>query len=484
LIRDTFLILTAFLLTGTPAGYALAQSDSLPELGEAATQYLTSQQEADIGKQFLRELLGQDNFVSDPELQHYLNQLGRGVGRNASLQNVTLYFNLLEENELNAFAVPGGYITFNTGLLLTTETESELASVVGHEIAHLSQRHLPRMVARAQAAKLPTTAAILASILVGGQAGIAGVTLANANLLSNQLAYSREFEREADAIGMKLLSDSGFDPSAMAEFFNRLQRFNVISSKDVPEFLRTHPLSYTRIAESESRQKSYPAITHESSFEFHLAKAKIQAIYSGSPGDAIRILEEDIARSEGQQKDAKQYGLTLAKIRLRDYTGAMQTLSPLVTKYPTVPAIQIARAQLTAELGAHEEVVQIYQDLIDRHPEKIFIKYYYIETLLEQGDAAAAKKIARHQLRRTPGEYNLYRKLARANVELDDLVEAHQADAEYLAAIGRYQQAIASLKLALRDNAGNSQYLSQSIESRITSLERISADAKKRQDQG
>ena len=426
----------------------------------------------------------QKNFVSDPELQHYLNHLGRSVGKNANLHNVTLHFNLLEDNELNAFAVPGGYITFNTGLLLTTETESELASVVGHEIAHLSQRHLPRMVAKAQAAKLPTTAAIIASILVGGQAGVAGVTLANANLLSNQLAYSREFEREADAIGMKLLSDSGFDPSAMAEFFNRLQRFNVITSKDVPEFLRTHPLSYTRIAESEARQDSYPAVHHESSFEFHLAKAKIQAIYSGTPDDAIKVLEEEIARSEGNQKDANQYGLALAKARLRDYSGAMKTLSTLVPKYPEVPAIQIARAQFTTEIGTHEEVERIYKGLIDQHPEKIFIKYYYIDALLAQGDAATAKKIARHQLRRAPEEYNLYRRLARANVEIGNLVEAHQADAEYLAAIGRYREAIASLKLALRDNADSSQYLSQSIASRITSLERISAETKKRQDQG
>ncbi|MGI9319707.1 MAG: M48 family metalloprotease, partial [bacterium] len=452
--------------------------------GEAATQYLSSQQEADIGKRFLRELLGQENFVSDPELQHYLNKLGRNIGQSANLHGVTLHFNLLEDNELNAFAVPGGYITFNTGLLLTTETESELASVVGHEIAHLSQRHLPRMIAKAQAAKLPTTAAIIASILVGGQAGIAGVTLANANLLSNQLAYSREFEREADAIGMKLLSDSGFDPTAMADFFNQLQRFNVITSKDVPEFLRTHPLSYTRIAESEARQSSYPASPHQSSFEFHLAKAKIQALYSGQPKEAIRILEQDIERSSGELRDAKLYGLALAKMRLRDYSGAMQAISSMGSDYSGVAAIEIARAQIIAKAGTHEEAMEIYQNLVTRQPENIYIKYYYLDALLEHGDAAVAKKIARHQLRRTPEEFSLYRKLARANVKLGNLVEAHQADAEYLAAIGHYREAIASLKLALRDNADNSQYLSQSIESRITSLERIATDVKQRQDQG
>lgn len=472
------------MLVCAPAGQPFAQSDGLPELGEAATQYLSSQQEADIGKRFLRELLLQENFVSDPELRHYLNKLGRGVGQYANLHGVTLHFNLLENNELNAFAVPGGYITFNTGLLLTTETESELASVVGHEIAHLSQRHLPRMIAKAEAAKLPTTAAIIASILVGGQAGVAGVTLANANMLSNQLAYSREFEREADAIGMKLLSAGGFDPSAMAEFFNRLQRFNVITSKDVPEFLRTHPLSYTRIAEAEARQNSYPSTPHDSSLEFHLARAKIRALYSGPPAEAIRILEQDIDKAQGKEKDGKLYGLSLARFKLRDYAGAMETLSPLVSKYPGVPSIQIARAQIADEIASHEEATQIYQEIIEKHPQVVYIKYYYLESLLENGNAAAAKKVARHQLRRTPDEFELYRTLARANVELGNLVEAHQADAEYLAALGRYRDAIASLKLALRDNANNSQYLSQSITSRISSLERIASDTEKRQKQG
>lgn len=482
--RNIYNILTIILLSGMPAAYKAAQADNLPELGEAATQYLNSQQEEDIGQQFLRELLSQENYISDPELRDYLNQLGRKIGMNAGLRGIILHFNLLQENEMNAFAVPGGYITFNSGLLLTTETESELASVVGHEIAHLSQRHLPRMVAKAQAAKLPTTAAIIASILLGGQAGVAGVTLANANLISNQLAYTREFEREADAIGMKLLSDSGFDPKAMAEFFNKLQRFNAVSSKDVPEFLRTHPLSYTRIAESESRQNTYPATSHNSSFEFLLAKAKIRAIYWGRAEEAIGILKEEIAKTQGVEKDASQYGLALATMRLRDYSTAKDLIMPLVTKYAETPAIQIALAEISRQSGATEDAVGIYQKLVDQHPEKTYIKYYYLDTLIEYGDALAAKKVARHQLRRTPDEFRLYRSLARANVELGNLVEAHQADGEYLAAIGRYRAAIASLKLALRDNADNSQYLSQSIESRITSLERLAADVKQRQDQG
>jgi len=211
-------------------------TSNLPELGDSASAYLNKRQEEQIGKQFLRQL--------------------------------------------NAFAVPGGYIVFHTGLILTTETESELASVVGHEIAHLSQRHLPRMIAKAEASKLPTTAAIIASLLIGGQVGVAGVTLANANLISNQLAYSREFEKEADAIGIQMMSNSGFDPQGTASFFDKLQRYTLVTSDDVPEFLRSHPLSYTRVAEAESRLAALPKQRHSSSIEFHLVKAKIRALHS------------------------------------------------------------------------------------------------------------------------------------------------------------------------------------------------------------
>ena len=169
-MRKSATIILSLLMALYPFGRASSQSN-LPELGDSATKYLNRQQEDQIGKGFYRALIRSEDFVTDPEIQHYLNQLGRAVGQNAGMRGVTLHFNLLDVKELNAFAVPGGYITFHSGLVLATESESELASVMGHEIAHLSQRHLPRMLAKAEAAKLPTTAAIIASILLGGQLG-------------------------------------------------------------------------------------------------------------------------------------------------------------------------------------------------------------------------------------------------------------------------------------------------------------------------
>ncbi len=468
----------SLLLALTPFSRAIAQSD-LPELGDSATQHLNKKQEQQIGRDFFRQLLASNRFIADPEIQHYLNELGRQVGKNAALHGTTLHFNLLEENELNAFAVPGGYITFHSGLVLATDSESELASVMGHEIAHLSQRHLPRMLAKAEAAKLPTTAAIIASILIGGQVGVAGVTLANASVLSNQLAYSREFEKEADAIGMQLLAQSGFDTRSMAAFFNKLQRFNAITSKDVPEFLRSHPLSYSRIAEAESRQNSFDLTEHEDSFAFYLTQAKIRALYADRPEVAAQVLQSLVDDSEGIERDASVYGLSLAKMRVRDYAGAMVTLAPMAEKYPRIPAIQIALSEVERKSGATAVAVNRMAQLRSENPKLNYITHYYLAALLDDKNAAEAKKIARYQLRRNPNEFSLYRTLSKANVELGELAEAHQADGEYLAALGYYPSAIASMKLALRDNKSSGQYFSQSISARIKQLERLAEQAKK-----
>ncbi len=458
-----------------------AQGSTLPELGEAATRYLDPDDERMIGRRFLRELTAMDNYIPDHELRHYLNNLGKQIGSKANLGGITPKLNLIRENELNAFAVPGGYITFNSGLLLTTGNESELASVVGHEIAHLSQRHLPRMIARSQASKIPTTAAILASILVGGQAGVAGVTLANATLLSNQLAYSREFEREADAIGIDLMAKSGYNPRAMSDFFAKLQRFNFVSDKAVPEFLRTHPLSYTRMAESEARISVYPRVQHESSLDFHLARARVQALYGDPQADTLQILEDRIKQSRGIQRLAWQYGLVLALMEARQLDAATALADEVIGHLPDTPQVQAARAEITRRSGNPAAASLAYGKLVEKYPESGYLRYAYLETLLEAGNAEAAKKFTRFQLRRHPGEYELYPLLSRANVALGLLAEAHQADAEYHVVLGRFGAALSSLKLALRENNDESQYLTQAIMARIEELEREAADWKLRE---
>ncbi len=447
-----------------------AQSNSLPELGDSATQYLNSAQEKQIGQRFLRQLLSDASYVGDYELQDYLQSMGDRIGATANLRDLKLSFNLLKNNMLNAFAVPGGYITFNTGLIMVTKTESELASVIGHEIAHVSQRHLPRLVAKANANKAPVIAAIIGSIFIGGQVGLAGLAATNAAVASNRLSYTRGFEREADAIGIQLLANADYDPNAMADFFGELERYTRHDNAGIPEFLRTHPLSLNRIAESEARAKRYPTQTHKSSFEFYLAKARIRVLYSEQGDDHIRFFESQMEATQPEIKDAAIYGMAIALTASRKLNEARTVLMPLLERYPNHPWIQTAQAEIDVAQQKFNQAIIRYQTLISNNPNTVYLNYHLANALLLNRQAQQAKKIIRYQIRRHPHLYPLYLFLSKANAAQGLLAEAHQADAEYHAILGNYAAAIASLKLALRETAPAG-YLTQSITARLSDLE-------------
>ena len=462
-------MLGSALLTIAPV--ADSENTELPELGSSATKFLNPAQEKLIGQQFLLQLRASSNFVEDYELQDYLQTMGDHIGAGADLHGSRLTFNLLQDNNLNAFAVPGGYITFNTGLIMETERESELASVVGHEIAHLSQRHLPRLLAKADEQKIPAIAAIIGSILLGGQAGLAGLTATNAALASNQLAYTRDFEREADAIGIQLMAEARYDPLAMADFFGKLERFTRHES-DIPEFLLTHPLSYARIAESAARAKEFPRVDHASSFEYHLAKAKIRALYADRRGESDVFFEHQADSDNPLESDAGVYGYAAVLIMDRKYDKANARLAPVVARHPDHPWVQVAQAQIELGQGDSQQAIDRLDTLVKNNPGRTWMSYYLADAYLRSEQPAKAKKAVRYQLRRHPEDFRLYRYLSMANVDLGKFGEAHQAEAEYHAALGNYRRAIGSLKLAQRE-AGDDGYLTQSIASRMVEFERL-----------
>ncbi len=455
-----------------------AQSSDLPELGDNADKYLNPNQEKHIGQAFLRRLLIDKHYVEDDELLDYLQSIGDHIAATADLRGMRLTFNLLQNNTLNAFAVPGGYITFNTGLISTTDTESELASVVAHETAHLTQRHLPRLVARSSENKIPALAAIIGSILVGGQAGLAGITATTATLASNQLSFTREFEREADAIGIKLLADAHYDPNGMASFFGKLERYTRHDNTQIPEFLRTHPLSYTRIAESEARAGEYPDQNHRSSFEYHLAKAKIQALYTKHRDDPKLYFADQLKSDQAEIRDAAIYGTAIALTASRNYDKARVALAPLLERHPDNLWIQSARAKIDLADNKAARAINRYQALVRDNSHKTYLNYYLANAYLANNQPHLAKKVIRYQIRRNPGLYRLYALLSKTNAAQGNLAEAHQADAEYHATLGNYKGAIESLKLAQREAAAEG-YLAKSIAARLAELEEKQALQKK-----
>ena len=445
-----------------------AQTTDLPELGDSASRYLSPAQETEIGQRFFRQLMRSKNFIEDHVLQDYLQSLGERIGASAHLRGMNLYFNLIMDNRVNAFAVPGGYITFYTGLLTLTEEESELASVVSHEIAHLTQRHLARLIAKQSEDKIPAVAALLGSILIGGQTGLAGATLTSATVASNQLAYSRAFEREADAIGIQLLADSGYDPNSMVQFFRALESHSRHDQAVVYEFLQTHPLSLNRVSESESRASEYPPRTHTSSFEYHLAKAKIRALYMERNNHPEIFLEDQITSGPEVKSDAAKYGLAVYLTRSRNFSRARNMLDSLASKYPGHPWIGVAQAENELADGHAEVAVSILENLLENHA-RPYLYYHMAQAYLANKQPEQAKKFVRYQIRRNPRLFRLYEFLSQSNAALNNLAEAHQAKAEYHAVLGNDPAAIESLELALRE-AEPEGYLAQSLSARIAEL--------------
>lgn len=470
LTATPYFILVLLFAQFATAEIAFSQSENLPELGDSSTQHLSPIQESAIGRSFYRRLVTSPAFVNDYELRDYIQTLGEDVGQHAQLRGVPLTFSLVKDNNLNAFAVPGGYITFNSGLIMATDSESELASVVGHEIAHLTQRHLPRLLAKADAQKIPTIAAIIASVLVGGQVGVAGLTATTAALASNQLRYSREFEKEADAVGIGLMADAEFNPLAMAGFFGKLERFTRHDSTEVPEFLKTHPLSYNRVAESEIRASAYPKVFHQSSFEYYLARAKIQAQMVERQDDPLLFFKDQSQSPIEFERHAALYGTTLVHLENREIPNASHSLHPLLSIYPDHPWIQTLQAEIEIKEDNIDQAIYRLKSATKANPNKVFIQYDLALSYLSNDQPGLAKKMIRYQIRRHRNDPELYDLLTKSNVALNEVAEAHQAKAEYHAILGNYKKAVAILKLAQKETAEES-YLGQSIQARIPEFE-------------
>ena len=447
-------------------------SNSLPELGDSDSRYLSPAQEAEIGKHFQRQLLSSNQYIKDPELRNYLNRLGQRIADQADTLGLQLEFNLIRAPSLNAFAVPGGFITFHSGLVLETENESELAAVLGHEIAHLTQRHQVRLMAKLQRGKIPTAAAILGSILIGGQLGLAGLVASSANALSNRLAYTREFESEADALGMRYLAHAGFDPMGLPSFFRKLERYGRTQYEQIREFLRTHPLSYVRVAESESRLNAYPPATPPVSADYLTTKAKLRVIQTERQElpQLLGQFAERAKQQHGPEQAAAEYGMALTNMQQRNYAAAGTIIDRLLTSQPDTFAFHIAGAQIDTLAGRPAVAVKRLQALVKAHPEQSFLTFYLAEALLANRQPDEAKRVLRYQLRRHPDNFRFYPPLARAHGALGNFAEAHQATAEYLIALGAYKAAESALKLALHSVAVDS-YLHRGLSARLEQVQ-------------
>ncbi len=445
----------------------------LPDLGGGGDAGLSPQVERRIGESIMRDIRFRDpTYLDDPEIADYLGSLGARLVRTSPGARMDFEFFAMRDHTINAFALPGGFVGVHTGLLTAAETESEVASVLAHEIAHVTQRHIARMLGQQQQMQLPVLAAIAAAILLGRSRpdlASGAVAAATAGTVQTQLAYSRDFEREADRIGFQALEGAGFDVHAMGAFFEKMQRgMRVTDDSTVPGYLRTHPVTVERIADSQNRAASLPYKQHLDSPEFHLVRAKLRA-ESGEARDTVVYFESSVRERRYASEAAARYGLAAALLRDRRAKEADAEVQRLRAAGGAGPMIDTLAARVKQALGDRAGAAALLSEAHARQPHSRPLLYAHADALHEAGRNSQALGLLSDSLRVYPRDARLHQLQARTYAVLGKRALQHQSQAEAYALQGSLPAAIEQLQLARSAGDGDFYQLSV-VDARLKEL--------------
>lgn len=463
-----------------------AMSDGLPDLGDTSQIVLTPLQERQIGQQSMLQIRASKQYLDDAEINDYLNRLGYRLVENSAEPGLGFEFFVLDDYNVNAFAMPGGFIGVNSGLLLTAQSESELAAVLSHEIAHVTQHHLARMIAGQQGSSLASMAAIAVAILAArnnSQASQAAIASMQAHAMQKQLDFTRTHEQEADRIGLDILQKSDFNTHAMPEFLDRLQKATRLLEGNAPNYLRTHPITSERIADIENRvqKQSYRLIADN--LNFQLVRTKLIGAQK-TAADAITYFSDALGAQKHGNPIVQRYGLVSALLRNNETERATQELAILrvqVQSDPSArsnPMIETLAGQVKRASTNSTDALEFYRTALQNHPQHRALIYDYADLLLNSNQAETAVQLLTEQLIRHPSDTTLYNLQARGYAMQGKRFEQHQALAYSYAWQGNLYASIEQLELAKQ--AGGSFYQLSTIESDLRELrEMVGAHSRK-----
>ena len=436
-----------------PSQNTLAKNDiRLPSLGDASSAIVSPAVERALGQKWQRMYRSQVPTSSDPLITDYLQQLLAQLAQTSQLSDRRLDLILVENASMNAFAVPGGVVGVHTGLFLFAENEHQLASVLSHELAHLSQRHFARGVEAQQNSSIPSMAALLGSLVlaatVGGDAGIAAMTAVQAASLESRLRFSRQNEQEADRIGMINMVNADMNPQAVPAMFESMMRATRYTRRP-PEFLLSHPVTENRIADSRNRAAQYPEKQYVNNLDYHLMQARIQLKHEVTPQGAVKRFRSEMDGKTLSQ-DGSRYGLVLALTDSRETKQAWQELQPLLAKEPTKVTYQIAAVDILIANNEFAKALKRLEAQLVTHPENHPLNVRYAETLMKAGRYAQSEGVLKQYSRKRPKDDYVWYLLAEVHGLAGNIVGVHQARAEYFILNGVYDKAQKQLRNALK----------------------------------
>jgi predicted Zn-dependent protease len=432
-----------------------AAAQDLPDFGDSAGGVISPAEERRLGEDLLRHLRGHAHLIEDPELEAYVGSLGTRLVTQSDHRAEHLFtFFLIDDPAINAFAAPGGFIGIHSGLFLYTEAEAELAGILAHEIAHVTQRHMARSFERASKLSIPVAAAMLGALLLSTQnpeAGQAALAAISAGGVQDRIDFTRANEEEADRVGMQTLVRSGFDPMGIPAFFERLQRANRLSENaELPEFLRTHPVTVARIADARSRADQLPRGNYQDGIGFYLMRAKLQVLTAQRPLAAVEYFATRIKSPTTGAGQAARYGHALALTKAAQYDRARAEIQALLRTDSEQPAYLLAAARLDLTAGRTSAGLEVYRNLLGLYPGYRPAVLGYVEALVGAGKSRDALKVLRDYARDHERDLAYYRLLAEAEGKAGAEVEAQIAMAELRFLSGETELACQQLRFAQR----------------------------------
>jgi len=436
----------------SPSLWAVTEDLKIPNLGESSTSLFSPDYEYRLGRMWLRSFRGQAPLMSDPLLHSYLESLVFELVQHSELQDRRIDLVIVDNPTINAFAVPGGVIGVHSGLFQYAETEDEFATVMAHEIAHLSQRHFSRRMELAQEQGPMQLAGLLAGVLlaatVGTDAGLAAMSAAQGLAQDAQLRYSRANEAEADRVGLRTLYNAGMDPYAAPQMFERMYAATRYSQSDrVPEFLRTHPLSEKRIADTRSRAMQYPKRIRSASIDYQLMRARVAMQAAQTPEEAVASFRGEL---EGQtlSEEAATYGLVLALTAAGRADEAALTLDSIWSGNSDRIEYVIASAEIDLARDNSRRALATLERRLKLSPGNHPLTMAYANALHLSGAPHLAEAVLAEQSRQVSNDPGLWYLLAEVQGLAGNIVGLHRSRAEYFIMINALDSAERQLTYA------------------------------------
>lgn len=478
--RALLCLLLSLSLLSSPVA-TQADALQLPDLGDASQAALSPQAEQKLGRQIMGMIRESGEMLDDAEVELYINQLGRRLASASPELGPNFEFFPLLDPQINAFALPGGFIGVHTGLIYTAQGESELASVLAHEMAHVTQRHIARSIAQQGNNQLLAIAGILVAILAASvskntQVSAAAMNAGTGMAIQNQLTFSRDFEREADNIGMQILSRAGFDARAMPTFFERMQRVNRANDNQALAFLRTHPVTGERISAGQDRAAQLPVKLVADSPAFLLVREKCR-VWQLGPMEAVKFYQHALDNRQFNHEGAIWYGLAVARLKLGDTTNAQTALNEANQRMASHPMLLSLGGDIRLRLRDYAGARALFHEATRRYPDARYLAYGEVDAALAQGDQTGVAALLKPLSVRYANDPALWQRMARQYADHDRL-RYHQAlgNAYYLqnkpsAALEQYQLASQA--------PGEDFYLRSAVEARIRELQAQLDEARK-----